>query len=311
MAKTQFVEGSYLTPAWCNSAYYTGGGHVHDGVSDDGHSSQIDLTQHVTGILPDANIAWGSIRGYIDGYQITPVVGTFACSITVSAGTCRDSANVYNVPLTTAMSKNILNGSGSAFVTWTAGTGGGGTAVISPAVQWLHVFAIYNPTSVLTDIFVDTAIDGSNRPVSYTHARRIGSIYIEQLSPGVYGIKRFTQKGDKITWSAQSLRLNLNSTLTCGVTYDATVLTPPAVVTDTYGSLAYKHSSSDSTLRLGSIDPPDELFVQTLDGTYLTSYFQLNTDSSSRIRLRADGTRTGGSVWLYTGGYYDQRGKDA
>jgi hypothetical protein len=217
--------------------------------------------------------------------------------------------------MSSAITKNIINSAGTAFVTWTVGNAGGGTLVASVAALWLHVFAIYNPTSDIVDIFCDTQLDGSNRPGTYTHARRIGSIYIEDIGSGRFGIKKFRQAGDKITWDAQSLRLQMTGTLAGNTTYDATMLAPLGVITDVYGSLQYNKSTTVAFLRIGSATPPDEIIVSSLGtpgGASSTSmYIQLNTDSSSRIRLREDGGGTGSTVAVYTGGYYDQRGKDA
>lgn len=55
MAKTIFVNGTFVQPAFLNSIFQAGGGHVHDGSDDDGHAPLVDLTAHVTGILQRAN----------------------------------------------------------------------------------------------------------------------------------------------------------------------------------------------------------------------------------------------------------------
>jgi len=313
MAKTQFVEGSYLTPTWCNSVYYTGGGHVHDGGSDDGHASLINLTSNVSGVLPQANMSWAPARGYIDGYQMSYTVGTYACSITVTEGTARDSTNAYNITATTSITKNIINAAGNAFVTWTVGNGGGGTAVISAAALWLHVFVIYNPVSDLTDIFLDTELNGSNRPITYTYVRRIGSIWIEDIGSGRFGIKKFRQYGDKFSWEAQNLSYSKVGSFAGNVLYDATMLSPVGVNADVYGAVKYNQSGTVTTLRMGNLNPPDEFLINSLgtpgSGSWQNSYFQLMTDTSSRLRLKEDGGGTGSSVVVYTSGYYDYRGK--
>ncbi|OGQ60733.1 MAG: hypothetical protein A3J24_06360 [Deltaproteobacteria bacterium RIFCSPLOWO2_02_FULL_53_8] len=59
MAKTIFTDGdkslgilgSVVLAAWLNKIFGTGG-HVHDGVDDDGHAPKVNLASHTEGILP-------------------------------------------------------------------------------------------------------------------------------------------------------------------------------------------------------------------------------------------------------------------
>jgi len=47
MAKTTFIDGvTAVTAAWLNEHF--GGGHVHDGLDEDGHAPKVDLQAHVT-----------------------------------------------------------------------------------------------------------------------------------------------------------------------------------------------------------------------------------------------------------------------
>lgn len=52
MAKTNYTDGSFLTPTVANMWW----AHVHDGVDADGHVEKIDLTSQVSGALPLANM---------------------------------------------------------------------------------------------------------------------------------------------------------------------------------------------------------------------------------------------------------------
>jgi hypothetical protein len=56
MAKTTFVNGTVVTSAIMNSIYLTGGGHVHNGGTEDGEAPLVDLVQHVTNSLACTNI---------------------------------------------------------------------------------------------------------------------------------------------------------------------------------------------------------------------------------------------------------------
>jgi hypothetical protein len=58
MAKTAFVDNvSKIMAAFANSIYGTGasGGHVHDGVDNDGHCGKIDFFNHVANDVPATN----------------------------------------------------------------------------------------------------------------------------------------------------------------------------------------------------------------------------------------------------------------
>jgi len=57
MPKTTFSNGTIVSPGWLNSHFVTGGGHVHDGVNEDGHCRKIELEVEVTGKLPSHRIS--------------------------------------------------------------------------------------------------------------------------------------------------------------------------------------------------------------------------------------------------------------
>jgi hypothetical protein len=85
MAKTDFENGTVVTPEYLDSMFRTNGGHRHDGADDDGHCNQISLVNEVAGVLPAANI--GShyhpnellmardIHGYAEGFQNIAISG--------------------------------------------------------------------------------------------------------------------------------------------------------------------------------------------------------------------------------------------
>ena len=52
MGKTNFINGSYLTPTFANAIF----AHVHDGVDADGHVAKVNLSTEVAGALPLANM---------------------------------------------------------------------------------------------------------------------------------------------------------------------------------------------------------------------------------------------------------------
>lgn len=67
MPKIDFANGTIVSPEFLDSIFRTSGGHVHDGVDDDGHSSQINLATHVTGTLPFASVGSHVHTGAVAG----------------------------------------------------------------------------------------------------------------------------------------------------------------------------------------------------------------------------------------------------
>jgi hypothetical protein len=105
MAKTNFINGTIVTASFLNSIYNTTNGHVHDGGSDDGHVSKIDLASaaHVTGALPLANqvshVHDGTERGLINLANAAHVTGALPLANQVSHvhdGTERGLINLAN-----------------------------------------------------------------------------------------------------------------------------------------------------------------------------------------------------------------------
>jgi hypothetical protein len=106
-----------------------------------------------------------------------------------------------------ALTKVIVNAGATAYEPWVAGTGNGGV-VIGPAIgdkNWLHVFAILNPSTLVTDICCDSSITaagilgGAPASAGYTYYRRIGSICLNGSS-GSYYVRPYTQIGDRFVW---------------------------------------------------------------------------------------------------------------
>ena len=143
MAKTDFANGTIVTPEFLDSIFFTGGGHVHDGGTDDGHSSKVDLTAHVTGKLPAGNLGdhnhdgggVGKIvlagaaevtgrlptanyiypRGYIDGLLLERSDGDPSNDIKINKGTCVSTDETTVMGVGASFAKQIDN-------TWVAGT---------------------------------------------------------------------------------------------------------------------------------------------------------------------------------------------
>jgi hypothetical protein len=82
-AKVTYINGSYLTPSALNGYFgvSAGTGHAHDGGSDQTCAPKVNLTSHVTGVLPVANMATES--------------GTFSVAVTKSDFTADTTGTAY------------------------------------------------------------------------------------------------------------------------------------------------------------------------------------------------------------------------
>ena len=70
MGKTDFINGTVVTPDFLDTLYLTNGGHKHDGIDDDGHAGKISLETDVSGVLHDNNIG----DHFHDGSRISKIV---------------------------------------------------------------------------------------------------------------------------------------------------------------------------------------------------------------------------------------------
>jgi hypothetical protein len=154
MAKTQFVNGSIILPAWINSIFGSGaaGGHVHDGADSDGHCPKVNLASaaEVTGALPLANVAAiGSDdvtnQTYIPGADVSTVLESLSSSIGgLGSDDISNDSTVSGLDVSSAL--NTLAGLISGIGDYTslglvpgnvALTGATGTAAISSAYYCL------------------------------------------------------------------------------------------------------------------------------------------------------------------------------
>lgn len=205
MAKTDFQNGTIVTPEFLDSIYLTDGGHKHDGDSDeDGHAPKISLTSaaEVSGLLPRANQI--PPRGYIDGFGLTYVQSTDAWNLQFSAGhCCMGNAAAPGASDSTA-TKYVINDAGTGFVTWAQGNNAGGVAdgVSGPSDnQWLHCFVIRKSSDGSIDFGLDSSVTAANLcDATWNQYRRVGSIQIVSLGGGKYGIREFKQRGDRFLW---------------------------------------------------------------------------------------------------------------
>ncbi len=157
-------------------------------------------------------------RGYIDGLILSNAADTDH-DITVAIGVARDSTNVYDLVLASAMTKQID-------ASWAAGTNAGGIFAGSVAINtWYHVFLIRKDSDGTIDAGFDTSVTAANKPAGYTAYQRIGSV----LTDGSANIIPFFQVGDQFRWTTY-VPADFSGTPTNDEAYHEFTLTVPTGV---------------------------------------------------------------------------------
>jgi|GEM_PF-2305595 len=146
-------------------------------------------TGQLRSMLAD-HAAYGVPRNYLTGCTLANNVADTANDIDVTAGACRDTTDSYNIYVL-ALTKRLD-------ALWVEGSGQGGrdTGVIGDG-GWF-VFAIYNPTTRVSDVLFSQNLPSPILPSGFTAKRRIGWFYRDVTNFG--GIKAFRQFGDYFQW---------------------------------------------------------------------------------------------------------------
>lgn len=193
---------------------------------------------------------------------------------------------------------------------WAVGTNQGGLFSGAKANStWYHCFAIYNPTSGITDCGFDTSVSAANIPSGYTKYKRVGSI--KTNSSG--NIISFYQRGKNFYWANRVFDVSISTTYT---SYTNSVLSVPPVDSIEAKIQVYFKVSDDVGTCYGLICPSFDLSSVGTSNFNLFSYdnitevegtlseFLLATNSSSQIRINFN--RSVGCVfYLFTIGWVD------
>ncbi|MFA5751130.1 MAG: hypothetical protein WC898_02460 [Candidatus Paceibacterota bacterium] len=222
MAKTTIAFGGIVPSAYLNA----NASHVHDGVDEDGHNSQISLDAHVDGVaiaqitgrIPYCNLPVLRLYGYRSGLKMSYYEdgGDWGIDIAIGVAESQNSVSIGGVSSTplievgTTIRKKVINsGNWSTWVEGTAGSGGIPIAATewTQAIDddiWLHCFLLGKSTDLTAfDFgFDDSIIAVQLREVAasagYDLYRRIGSINI--LYDSTYQIRAFKNYGKKFLW---------------------------------------------------------------------------------------------------------------
>jgi hypothetical protein len=162
-------------------------------------------------LIADVNELDGRIgiqqRGILSGLNLSWVLGGSQWSIKIGTGYCGTVNGSHLISQNTSnYTKKITTSDGKGPEAWSAGDGGGAvpSGVSFPtagAGLWLHVFAIYNPSTEGEDFGVDSDVYASNLCTGdWTDFRRIGAIYVRE-DGGAYNLRKWQQADDLFEWT--------------------------------------------------------------------------------------------------------------
>lgn len=213
---------------------------------------------------------------------------------------------------------NFADGSGQATLSaltkninssWTAGSGNGGlfTGTVAPST-WYHCWAIYNPTTGVSDAGFDVTgfVIPSNIPSGYTKYSYRGSILTDSSS----NIVGFHQVGNRFDWNLPFNEYNSTSSPS-SLTFVSTTVPPNISLIGIYGIACTSISNQLAYMRLmypGATDATptnsnSQFQCQGSSGNFTLSstYVEVPTDTNSTIGFRSSNSAVG--AILNTFGY--------
>lgn len=133
-------------------------------------------------------------QGYFNGYLLANDVTTPNTTISVAAGSARNSTNTTDITLAVTL-RGILQTTGS----WTVGDNQNKLDTGARAANtWYHVFAIRNTVTGAADILVSLSPTSPTLPSGYSTFRKIPGGAVK--TDGSNNIRTFINTGNEFTW---------------------------------------------------------------------------------------------------------------
>jgi hypothetical protein len=231
--------------------------------------------------------------------------------ILIAVGETRDSTNVANLILGTAITKQID-------ATWAAGDDAGG--LFSGAVAndtTYHIFLIIKDSDGTVDAGFDTSVTAANIPTGYTYYRRIASI----TSDGSANITDYVQIGDRFMLLFPSGDVGVTNPGDSAVTRTLSVPTGISVLALMVAGIDDTTSAADAYWYLSDLSLQDSTpgasitHAKTGQGSSAVSdqgyaWAEVYTNTSGQIRSRATGSAADITFYINTMGWIDTRGRD-
>jgi hypothetical protein len=197
------------------------------------------------------------------------------------------------------------------------GSGNGGLDTGSLQIStWYHVFALYNPTTALTDFLFSASASSPNVPTGYTYFRRIGSFKTDASNY----ITNFSQNGDEFLWVDPPLdwsqaangyigtsASNISISVPLGLKITAMLNATCGHGTNTPAIYISSPDVNDEAPTSAGTSPIGQLTAPETSKRFSAGTILVRTNTSRQIRARSNYETT--SLDLTTTGYLDFRGK--
>ena len=260
-------------------------------------------TDTQSGITPAQLAAAVALRSYLSGLTLS-TAGSSA-TFGIAAGVATDSTNVFIMALASAYTKTTS--------AWAVGTGNGALDTGSIANStWYHIFLIRRPDTGVVDVLISLSATSPTLPTNYTQFRRIGSMQTNGSAQWV----KFKQVCDDF------YRLQIQDYSLPGTTQPATLSTlsvPTGVVVEPFTNIVAQ-SINNNVAYVQYAPASDATLLETVmyhyEGNAGAASSSTNTvigpptNTSAQIYIGLPSSNGGETLYIYTYGWRDTRGRD-
>ena len=243
------------------------------------------------------------IRGQIYGLTLSNNVTDATNDIDIAAGAAVDSTGAVSMLLASSLTKRLD-------AAWAVGTGNGWLDTGSIANTTYHVFLIRRPDTGVVDSLASTSPTAPTLPANYTQFRRIGSIIRASGS-----ITLFDQSGNDFIYRTPAADINIAVTVTTAQTPAITV--PLGIRVKAHYNVIVRGGASATAFYFSDMRSTDNAassvnMFTAFGGTQASAQIgavtnSTYTDTSGRIRYRAENADANTLLRLIVTGYTDTR----
>lgn len=254
-------------------------------------------------------ISIGLPRRYLSGLQTAINAGSPTTKIDIGAGKCRSDDDSVDIVIAATLTKQLN-------AAWAAGNNGGLGAGAVAANTGYHVFAIYNPTTTVSDVLFSTSYAAPAMPGGFTKKRWIGWIRTDGSSL----IKPYFQRGDIFMWKTPGLDVN-GSALSAGAGANYALPVPSGLVVQAMVNVqcsgpdagCYVHSPETDAMypaTTPTTTPPLSMLSWTSSNPEMSAgSLIIPTDTSASIRVDSTSIFTE-TIYIGTLGWISARGRN-
>jgi hypothetical protein len=244
------------------------------------------------------------LRGWIAGLTLS-TAGSSA-TFGVAAGEAADSTTASLMQLASAVTKTTS--------AWAVGTGNGALDTGAIAVNtWYHVHLIKRVDTQIVDVLVSLSATAPTLPANYTLFRRIGSMKTNASSQWI----GFIQTGDQFRWTAPLQDVAATNPGTAAVTRILSVPLGAVVEVDIAVLLVTPATNYGLITSLAEPDNTPSGLVLNFGMSFAgggqlgVSLRGVFTNTSAQVRSRLSASSASDTLFVYTFGWIDRRGRDA